>query len=124
MTIETPIIADKVNEDWLEKKVFCLIKKHSSEVWKPKEVLGTCCNADCPFCFPEEKPKAEPRDKVTVEERIADVGKTIDAPHKKITFDDMMKLIVDFCYDFIGDAEAQNYLLKRNLEYLVSLQGV
>lgn len=55
--IEDKIIADEVNEDWLEKKMLCfqdrlrtvpgLERAHTTD--------RKCQNDECPFCFPQEK---------------------------------------------------------------------
>lgn len=49
-----PIIADEVNEEWLEKKVRCIFRRTGLiKEDRYVERRGTCCNADCQFCFPE-----------------------------------------------------------------------
>lgn len=112
------IIADEVNEDWLEKKVFCLIKKHSREVWAPKQVLGTCCNAACPFCFPEDKPKEEPREKVTVDS----LEELINICVRGVTYwEDVNNPVEERRRSLSMAREAREEIMKK-LEYLVSLQ--
>lgn len=72
--VHLPIIADEVNEDWLERKMLCLLSRYhllmyvNSDQSKIKKIDNTCENAECPFCFPE-KPKTD---------RIPDVGKMIE----------------------------------------------
>ena len=61
--IKLECIADKVNEDLLEKKMLCFVLRMQLpgnpgvKQSNYKNESGTCCQADCPFCFPEEKPK-------------------------------------------------------------------
>lgn len=170
-----PIIADEVNENWLEKKMLCFMNKHlyihSGMNLEIKQ--GQCSNRACPFCFPQEQHNPDHivdaqfledhvgkmpenghsgvvREKVAVETcsvcgeseklkkcryKIAgivfcedckrnspEIDSQMSEPHKKITVDEMMKLIQDYCYDFYQDFDSENYLLNKNLTYLVSLQ--
>jgi hypothetical protein len=61
-----PIIADKVNEDWLEKKILCFMNKYlyirSGMNLKTKQ--GKCSNRVCPFCLPQEEEKTIPIDEL------------------------------------------------------------
>ena len=105
----------RIDEDWLEKKIRCIIKKSSGEVWKPKEVLGTCCNEDCPFCFPEEKEedgfshKLYPYVACLLCSKTLNICKghsasewdsgKIEEPPEKVTVDNMLSLVFDYGYE-------------------------
>ncbi len=76
--IKMPIIADEVNEDWLENKVLCFMTKvyaagGISKVIKEKQkgviyhwADSVCLFSNCQFCFPKEK-----------EDHIPDVSKKV-----------------------------------------------
>ena len=59
--IKMPIIADQVNEDWLEKKVLCIVRKHGCNASFGVDDIkfireeGKCYNADCKFCYNDKE---------------------------------------------------------------------
>lgn len=167
-SIKMPIIADEVNEDWLEKKVLCIMRKHGCnasigvtfENMKFIQEEGKRYNADCPFCFPQEEPKTTtiPAESVILYSCIHSTypceecrqkyeqEKPKEEPREKVTFDDVLYLIngvvgaeiadtmAIFCPNY--DEETKGKMrksssetlefwgsqLKQKLEYLVSLQ--
>jgi hypothetical protein len=105
--IKMPIIADEVDEDWLEKKILCFMKRvyvaggiervgrkedgRIVEIIKPSldivrdfncedENCHLCCNENdemCDVCFPQEQPKTD----------------HIEEPRDKVTVEDVLHLI-------------------------------
>lgn len=110
-----PIIADKVNEDWLEKKMLCVIRReHFARFNHTTTSFPTAkCNyPKCPFCFPEPKP-----------DHIPDVSNMVDEPREKVTVQELIKEIEFFANSDRRDREWERIRsLRSKLEYLVSLQ--
>lgn len=133
---DEPIIVDEVNEDWLEKKILCLMRKQASKVITVKEVMGTCFNAECPFCFPglkvvgktrpyfspKEAAKEEPREKVTVNEVLDHIAHFYTYLHSGAIYS--MRNLDPLALVQITQPKYAEMLnaVKQKLEYLVSLQ--
>lgn len=107
-----PIIADEVNEDWIEKKVRCIIrrdqKRNHGGLINPEFIM--CGLKDCPFCLSQERPKEEPREKVTVNEI------------KELLYE--LENLTPHCLNYWESKGRQRIYseINRKLEYLVSLQ--
>lgn len=130
--IHLPIIADKVDEDWLDKKMLCFIRRQFAGFATFSKVAEStrCDSKDCPFCFPEDK-----SDQILKwDDRSPKFEE--DKP-EKVTFYEMSCLITSFAEDYhlskaMGDhGSVKQYilenskiekLLREKLEYLVSLQ--
>lgn len=110
--IKMPIIADEVNEDWLEQKLACFM--HRTPMWKDFAKAGflmvsskKCAIPGCQFCFPHAKPKGItiPADKVILytcihgtypcEECYEKYKKEnhSEQPREKVTVESLEKLI-------------------------------
>lgn len=144
-----PIIADQVNEDWLEKKMLCFMKRvyiaggiercdkkvdgSITEVITPdlEDVLiFNCENEDCHFCCSEESECEVCFPDVSKEDKAQGA---IDQPRKKVTvkhMDDLLQKIRGIAYKRGAlrqawlDADEMDYVndFQQKLEYLVSLQ--
>ena len=107
--LKTPIIADQVNEDWLEKKMLCFMKRvyiaggiercdkkvdgSITEVITPdlEDVLiFNCENEDCHFCCSEESECEVCFPDVSKEDKAQGA---IDQPRKKVTVEDILWLL-------------------------------
>ena len=74
------IIADEVNEEWLEKKVRCIIRrdqKHNHGGFINPEFI-MCGLRNCPFCLPKEQPTEE-----EINSRVADYNKRVERAFEK-----------------------------------------
>mgnify|MGYP001563053495 CR=1 FL=1 len=121
----------QIDEDWLEKKICCVIKRVNNLKFSGFATLDkvSCRKPDCPFCFPEEK-----------DDHIPEVSKMVEEPREKVTVEDIEK-IVDHYYDalsvyhnVLGCCDAMKitekqtlmrlakHYLMREIKYLVSLQ--
>lgn len=127
-----PIIADKVDEDWLDKKMLCFIRRQFAGFATFSKVAEStrCDSKDCPFCFPEDK-----SDQILKwDDRSPKFEE--DKP-EKVTFYEMSCLITSFAEDYHLSKAMGNHgsvkqyilenskiekLLREKLEYLVSLQ--
>lgn len=52
--IKMPIIADEVDEDWLEKKMLCFMRRHFLLQPNALQFCKICRDKDCPFCYKKE----------------------------------------------------------------------
>lgn len=130
-----PIIADEVNEDWLEKKMLCFMRRHF--LLKPNALTycKSCRDKDCQFCFPENQEILYARACNHVE-GIAGIDKCpICTPVKekkqekeKVTVDEIVDLFSEYHKNLIislSDIPEKNSIMdiiKQKLTYLVSLQ--
>lgn len=146
--IKMPIIADEVNEDWLEKKMSCFLGRHIRTNPIDNLAMHYCEQEDCgiskcPFCFPEEKPTDELANswELCPENKGADFEMQ-EVKHEKVTihylwvmierileteslhFDLRHRSPVDI--DRIKEVEEKQSAYRRELnkkfEYLVSLR--
>lgn len=135
--IKMPIIADEVNEDWLEKKMSCFLGRNfecgSNYVayFKLQDKCGG--NKKCPFCFPQEQPKedlikktirdmkpihtAKEASENTVKAIMEEANKVLEQPREKVTVEGIIDIIKEF-----GKSSIYNSNLLKRIEYLVSLQ--
>lgn len=86
-----------VNEDWLEKKMLCFMRKQGVHgVLIPesfKEILGTCCNLACQFCFPEEEESTLPTEEGGVPWLSAEeMAKAIKEEHEKFKAENYVEI--------------------------------
>jgi len=57
----------KIDEEWLEKKMLCFVRRYKipgnpgvpANKYAAQEDFSKCYNAECPFCFPEDKNKRQ-----------------------------------------------------------------
>lgn len=133
--IKMPIIADEVNEEWLEKKMLCFMKRvylrggvHAmmgSDADGNERIYSKCMAEKCSFCFPidetQDTPKEEKREKVTWENLKYLIWYYVDTVelHRKSIVDENPVTAEE------NLRARQNAFdeLKQKLEYLVSLQG-
>lgn len=133
--IKMPIIADEVNEDWLEKKMLCFMNKylyiHSGMNLDIKQ--GKCSNRACPFCFSQEQPTLVTTDQDsseviksfsnglkarstakeasdnTVKAVIEEANKVIDRPREKVTILYIINLVNSFCEQYCIARQSTSY---------------
>lgn len=126
--LEDKIIADEVNEDWLEKKMLCVIRRELKSRLNHTTVSfpeAKCHYPKCHFCFPQAHQKPdhteELREKVTVEdvEQLVDnyydalsvYHKTIAGPSTAMMITEKETLM-----------RLNRGYLMREIKYLTSLQ--
>lgn len=138
--IHLPIIADEVNEEWLEKKMLCFMNKHIYLVagYPIKLKDRKCSDYECPFCFPEEKLVTNDEDSTEAIKALSEglKARSIDKEEtpEKVTAYEHIIAEIDYLRDcayqrgacnmyYMPDAEHEKLSeLRKKLEYLVSLQ--
>jgi hypothetical protein len=117
------IIADEVDEEWLEKKMVCFYeRRHLKEImWRdpmPKE----CNNKECQFCFPPEEPKEERADGVREKVTAEDIWFLFEL-RRSLVDQSNSPLISQKEREFaIFEVRRHDEKIKQKLEYLASLQ--
>lgn len=140
--IKMPIIADEVNEDWIEKKMLCFLRKRG--LFPNNIKTSDCMNKDCPFCFPRQEvekncqdsseaikkfikdmePPITPKEasEKTVKNIMDVVNNHLEKPREKVTVEEMNFLIKRFCscvayWENCGkNVELRRDRLKESLE--------
>lgn len=138
-----PIIADEVNEDWLEKKMLCFAGRNFKSQYGGIAYIcnkDKCCNDDCQFCFPADNPEEKKLctctqangNRITCAHCIKRyIDKGVEPKGKspeKVTVDEIVDLFSEYHKNLIislSDIPEKNSIMdiiKQKLTYLVSLQ--
>jgi len=118
----------QIDEEWLEKKVRCIIAKEQRQHIYVSYDDSKCGLKDCPFCFPDSSKEGKTQE-------------AIDKPREKVTVEEVLDLVSEFfmtCCNRIDEMHSASFLeflrlfsghynvmmdaLKQKLEYLVNLQ--